>query len=208
MKKVLLNIVIVIVFLAGLSLLLYPFISNEWNNYRQSKLITSYDQVLTEQAEEADYSAEWARAKAYNESLMPMILPDSFAAAAADEEPDPEYMACLNLLGDGMMGYVEIPKIDIKIPIYHTTDAEVLEKAAGHLEGSNLPVGGEGTHAVISAHRGLPSAALFTDLDRVVEGDHFLLYVLDEVLCYEVDQISVIEPQDTDCLAAVEDQKF
>ena len=203
MKKVLQYILIVIIFLAGLSLLLYPFISNEWNTYRQSKLITSYDKVLSEKVEEIDYSAEWERAKAYNESLMPMVLPDSFAVAAANEEPASEYMASLNLLGDGMMGYVEIPKIDIKIPIYHTTEEEVLQKAAGHLEGSSLPVGGENTHAVISAHRGLPSAALFTDLDRLEEGDHFLLYILDETLCYEVNQISVVEPSETAGLAPV-----
>ena len=208
MKKVLQYILIVIIFLAGLSLLLYPFISNEWNNYRQSQLIATYDQILEEKKEEVDYTDQWEQARAYNQKLMPMVLPDSFAVAAASEEPDPEYMACLNLLGDGMMGYVEIPKINIKLPIYHTTDKEVLETAVGHLEGSNLPVGGEGTHAVLSAHRGLPSAVLFTDLDRMAEGDHFLIYVLDDILCYEVDQIMVIEPWETDCLAAVEGQEY
>lgn len=112
----------------------------------------------------------------------------------------------MNLSGDGMMGYIEVPKINIKIPIYHTTEDEVLQKAAGHLEGSSLPVGGKGTHAVISAHRGLPSATLFTDLDKLEEGDHFLLYILDDVLCYEVDKISVVEPKETDDLA-VEEEK-
>ena len=102
------------------------------------------------------------------------------------------------------MGYVQIPKINVKIPIFHTVDDEVLQTAAGHLEGSSLPVGGEGTHAVISAHRGLPSAALFTDLDQLKEGDYFLLYILDDVLCYQVDQISVVEPENTGDLAAVE----
>ena len=110
-------------------------------------------------------------------------------------------MACLNIAEDGMMGMIEIPKIDIKIPIYHTTSEEILQKAAGHLEGSSLPVGGMDTHAVISAHRGLPSAALFTDLDRLVEGDHFLLHILDETLCYQVDQISVVEPEATEALS-------
>ena len=105
-----------------------------------------------------------------------------------------------------MMGFVEVPKINIKIPIYHTTDEEVLEQAAGHLEGSSLPVGGENTHAVISAHRGLPSASLFTDLDKLEEGDHFLLYILDDVLCYEVDQILVVEPDETESLAVQEGQ--
>ena len=202
MKKFFKNLILILIFLAGLSLLLYPYIANEWNTYRQSKLMTTYEDAVESINEETpiDYSSEFARANAYNESLVPYILPDSFAIAAASEEPDEEYMACLNLTGDGMMGYVQIPKIDIKIPIYHTVSTEVLEKAAGHLEGSSLPVGGADTHAVISAHRGLPSAALFTDLDKLKEGDHFLISVLDEILCYEVDQISVVEPSETEAL--------
>ena len=204
MKKFLKTTLFVLIFLAGLSLLLYPYIANKWNSYRQSQLITTYDKKLAEKQEEGDYSDEWERARAYNDSLIPLILPDSFATAAMAEEPDPEYMASLNLLGDGMMGYVEIPKIDIKIPIYHTTEEQVLQKAAGHLEGSSLPIGGEGCHSVISAHRGLPSAALFTDLDRLEEGDHFLISVLDETLCYEVDQILVVEPSQTEALSAEE----
>ena len=210
-KKILTTILIAVFFLAGLSLLLYPFVSNQWNNYRQSKLISSYDAAVSEQeaAGEIDYSAAKEAADAYNEALLPSILPDSFAVAAAadeDSEEHQQYMSCLNLLGDGMMGYVEIPKIDIKIPIYHTTDKEVLEKAAGHLEGSSLPVGGENTHAVISAHRGLPSASLFTDLDKLEEGDHFLLYILDDILCYQVDQILVVKPDETESLAVQEGQ--
>ena len=201
MKKKNLNIKLIVLFLAGLSLLLYPFISNEWNTYRQSKLISTYEQVIEEKQEEIDYTAEWDRAHAFNQALLPSILPDSFAIAAASDEPDEEYMACLNLAGDGTMGYVEIPKIDIKIPIYHTVSDEVLQMAAGHLEGSSLPVGGSDTHTVISAHRGLPSAALFTDLDRLEAGDHFLFYILDEILCYEVDQITIVEPEETDALA-------
>ena len=202
MKKIFKNFLLVLIFLAGLSLLLYPYISNEWNTYRQSKLMTTYEEAVESINKETpiDYTSEFARANAYNESLVPYILPDSFAIAAASEEPDEEYMACLNLTGDGMMGYVQIPKIDIKIPIYHTVSTEVLEQAAGHLEGSSLPVGGEDTHAVISAHRGLPSAALFTDLDKLKEGDHFLISVLDQILCYEVDQISVVEPSETEAL--------
>ena len=201
MKKKSLNIKLIVLFLAGLSLLLYPLISNEWNTYRQSKLISTYEQVIEEKQEEIDYTAEWDRAHAFNQALLPSILPDSFAIAAASDEPDEEYMACLNLAGDGTMGYVEIPKIDIKIPIYHTVSDEVLQMAAGHLEGSSLPVGGSDTHTVISAHRGLPSAALFTDLDRLEAGDHFLFYILDEILCYEVDQITIVEPEETDALA-------
>ena len=202
MKRVITNIFVIILFLAGLSLLLYPFVANEWNTYRQNQLLTNYDQTIAEQEAQGsiDYRSEWDRANAYNDGILPMILPDSFAIAQATDAPDPEYLACINLAGDGMMGYVEIPKIKIKLPIYHTTYPEVLEKAAGHLEGSSLPVGGPSTHAVISAHRGLPSAALFTDLDKLKEGDHFILRILDEILCYEVDMISVVKPTETEAL--------
>lgn len=205
-RKLITTIIIAMFFLAGLSLLLYPLIANQWNNYRQERLISSYDSTISQMEEEGsiDYSAEWDRAHAYNEALLPSILPDSFAVAEASDEPDEEYMACLDIAGDGMMGTVEIPKIDITLPIYHTTDEEVLEKAAGHLEGSSLPVGGESTHAVISAHRGLPSASLFTDLDQLTEGDHFLLHILDDTLCYEVDQILTVDPKETESLAVEE----
>ena len=205
-KRLILTIAMILLFLAGLSLLLYPFVANQWNNYRQQRLISSYEDTVArkEEAGEIDYEAEWAKAQAYNEALLPSILPDSFAVAEASDEPDEEYMSCLNITGDGMMGMVEIPKIDVNLPIYHTTSEEVLEKAAGHLEGSSLPVGGESTHAVISAHRGLPSASLFTDLDQLEEGDHFLIHVLDDTLCYEVDQILVVEPKETESLAVEE----
>lgn len=206
MKKRTRTILIIIIFLAGLSLLLYPFVANGWNTYRQKQLISSYETVVADKEEAGliDYEAEMEKAKAYNDALVPSILPDSFAVAAAADEPDAEYMAALNIADDGIMGIVEIPKIDISLPIYHTTSEEVLEKAAGHLEGSSLPIGGEDTHAVITAHRGLPSAALFTDLDRLKEGDHFLIHVLDETLCYEVDQILTVEPDETDALAVEE----
>lgn len=208
MKKVITSIFIIILIAAGLSLLLYPMVSNQWNTYRQSQLITSYDQTVKqmEQASAIDYDTEWQDANSYNAELLPTILPDSFAIAAVADEPDEEYMSCLNLTGDGMMGYVEIPKIDIEIPIYHTVEEEVLQNAAGHLEGSSLPVGGESTHSVISAHRGLPQAALFTDLDRLSEGDHFLLHVLDDTLCYEVDKISVVDPEETNALQVEDGQ--
>ena len=203
MKKKMSIIIAGILFLAGLSLLLYPLVANQWNTYRQSRLISEYETtVSTENSEGAiDYEKEWEKANAYNASLLPSILPDSFAIAAASDEPGDEYMSCLNILNDGMMGYVEVPKINIKIPIFHTTSEEVLNKGAGHLEGSSLPVGGENTHAVISAHRGLPSASLFTDLDQLEKGDHFLISVLDQKLCYEVDQIRTVEPEDTGDLA-------
>lgn len=207
-KKVITRILIALIFISGLSLLLYPFAANQWNNYRQSRLISSYDDAVSQMEEdgEIDYTAQWERARAYNEELLPSVLPDSFAVAAAAEEPDEEYMACLNVAGDGMMGTVEIPKISITLPIYHTTSEEVLNIAAGHLEGSSLPSGGESTHAVISAHRGLPSASLFTDLDKLEEGDHFLLHILDETLAYQVDKITIVEPDQTEALTVEEGQ--
>ena len=207
MKKKAGNLVICIIFLAGLSLLLYPFVANQWNNYRQKQLISGYEQVVSEKeaAEGIDYDAERKKAEDYNEALLPCVLPDSFALAESSGV-DPVYMNTLNIAGDEMMGSVEIPKINIKIPIYHTTEEDVLNKGAGHLEGSSLPVGGANTHAVISAHRGLPSASLFTDLDQMKVGDHFLLHVLDETLCYEVDKISVVKPEDTSALAVEDGQ--
>lgn len=207
MKKKAGNLVICIIFLAGLSLLLYPFVANQWNNYRQKQLISGYEQAVSEKeaAEGIDYDAERKKAEDYNEALLPCVLPDSFALAESSGV-DPVYMNTLNIAGDEMMGSVEIPKINIKIPIYHTTEEDVLNKGAGHLEGSSLPVGGANTHAVISAHRGLPSASLFTDLDQMKVGDHFLLHVLDETLCYEVDKISVVKPEDTTALAVEDGQ--
>ena len=205
MKSKTSKLMIGIIFLAGLSLLLYPFVANQWNNYRQKQLISSYEQTVSEKeaAHEIDYDAELQKAEAYNEALLPSILPDSFAIADASEE-DQIYMNTLNIAGDEMMGIVEIPKIDIKLPIYHTTEEDVLKQAAGHLEGSSLPIGGKSTHAVISAHRGLPSASLFTDLDQLKKGDHFLIHVLNETLCYEVDKISVVKPEETSSLAVEE----
>ena len=205
MKKKTSTIIFVIIFLAGLSLLLYPFVANQWNNYRQKQLISSYEQTVSqkEASNGIDYDAELKKAEAYNEALLPSILPDSFAIADASEE-DQTYMNTLNIAGDEMMGIVEIPKIDIKLPIYHTTKEDVLKQAAGHLEGSSLPIGGKSTHSVISAHRGLPSASLFTDLDQLKKGDHFLIHVLNKTLCYEVDKISVVKPEETSALAVEE----
>lgn len=205
MKKKSTKIFIMILFLAGLSLLLYPLVSNEWNNYRQKKLISNYDEAVSrkEATDSIDYEAEWNQATEYNNALLPSILPDAFAVAEASGE-DEAYMSALNITENGMMGTVEIPKIKIALPIFHGSDEGTLEKAAGHLEGSSLPVGGENTHAVITAHRGLPSASLFTDLDKLAEGDHFLLHILDDTLCYEVDKIKVVEPDDTKDMA-VED---
>lgn len=204
MKKKLSNIVIILIFVAGLSLLVYPFVANKWNSYRQDCLISNYEKIVSQKSDSIDYDAEMKKAKAYNDALSPHILPDSFIKAENQKSEDKSYTSALNLAGDGIMGIVEIPKIDVKLPIYHTTSEEVLSKAAGHLEGSSLPVGGKDTHAVISAHRGLPSATLFTDLDQVKKGDHFLVHVLNKTLCYEVDSIVETEPDDTSALAVQE----
>lgn len=196
------RIIYLIGFLFGLSVLFYPTFSNYWNNYRQKQLTSSYEKQVSdmEAADSVDYDAEWAKAEAYNASLVPIKLPDSFSEAETEKDPDRQYMQCLNLTGDGMMGTVEIPSINITLPIMHTTNNDVLENAAGHLEGSSLPIGGEGTHSVIAAHRGLASAALFTDLDKVKKGDHFYLHILNQTLAYEVCEINVVEPTDTDSL--------
>ena len=210
MKKKSSKIVIILIFLAGLSLLLYPFIANQWNNHRQKQLIGNYESVISdkEAAGNIDYAAEMKKAEAYNDALLPSILPDSFAVADASTETDSSYEDSLNIAGDGMMGIVEIPKIAIKLPIYHGTDDAVLQTAVGHLEWTSLPVGGESTHCVISGHRGLPSAKLFTSLDKLREGDTFLLRVLDEVLTYEVDQILIVEPQGTEALQIEEGEDY
>jgi len=170
MKKKVTTILIIIIFLAGLSLLLYPLVANQWNNHRQKQLISGYEEVIAQKEKdgEINYEQEWKNADAYNDSLQPSVLPDSFAVAEASDEENSNYFSCLNLSGDGMMGYIEVPKINIKIPIYHTTEDEVLQKAAGHLEGSSLPVGGKGTHAVISAHRVLHFLQTLTNLKREI----------------------------------------
>ncbi|MCD8300243.1 MAG: class C sortase [Clostridiales bacterium] len=198
-------VLIILLLIAGVAVLFYPLIADKWDAHREKLLLGDYtDGIASEVEEGRDFTVEWERAYAYNDALTASNLPDPFAVAAAQDEPNPEYMACLDPDGDGVMGYVSIPKIDIYLPIYHTTGDEVLQLGAGHLEGSSLPVGGEGTHAVIAAHRGLPSQRLFTDLDELAEGDHFLIYVLDDVLCYEVDQIRVVEPTDTSDLVIEE----
>lgn len=206
MKKKVINISIIIFFIIGLSLLLYPTVANQWNTYRQSKLMSNYEEQIEEMQSsgEVDMEAEWEKAEAYNEALLPTILPDSFAIAEAKQEEDKTYTSSLNLMGDGMMGKVVIPKIDVNLPVFHYTTKEVLENGVGHLEGSSLPIGGESSHSVLSAHRGLPSASLFTDLDQLEVGDHFLMYVLDDILCYEVDQVKVVEPKETQDLSVEE----
>lgn len=191
MKKKISIVLAGILFLAGLSLLLYPLVANQWNNYRQSRLISEYESVVKDESRKGtiNYEKEWERANAYNQSLLPSILPDSFAIAAASDKPGEEYMSCLNILTDEMMGYVEVPKINIKLAIYHGTAEDVLQTGIGHMNGTSLPIGGESTHSVLAAHRGLPAARLFTDIDQLKQGDMFYIHVLDETMAYQVDQI-------------------
>lgn len=191
--------------IAGLSLLLYPLLANIWNNHVQSTLVNNYTETVSAAISEGSINAEAELEKAYqyNEDLLPSILPDSFAEAEANGV-DERYMSILNVGGDGIMGYIQIPSINIKLPIFHTTNEDVLQVGVGHLEGSSLPVGGPSTHSVMSAHRGLPSATLFTDLDKVKIGEDFFIIILDEYYAYEIDSIDVVEPEDTSLLA-VED---
>lgn len=184
--------------LAGLSLLVYPLVASTWNSYVQSTLVTNYESAVADKIEEGtiDMEEEINKALAYNEALLPSILPDSFAIAEANGTDD-TYESLLNVNGDGVMGYIQIPKINVRLPIFHTTSEEVLERGVGHLEGSSLPVGGPSTHSVLSAHRGLPSSTLFTDLDKLELKDQFVVVILDEYIAYEVDQILVTDPDDT-----------
>ena len=194
-SNILLTALLVLALLAGLSLLLYPTVSDWWNSMHQSRAIASYVEGVVELDEE-QYDAVWQAAQEYNAAL-----PDDDTRFLPGEEEQALYETLLNVGGDGIMGYVEIEKIDVLLPIYHGTNEEVLQVAIGHIEGSSLPVGGAGTHTVISGHRGLPSARLFTDLDQLEEGDTFMLHILDETLTYEVDQIRIVEPDDISNLA-------
>lgn len=202
MKKHLSTILLVFVFLAGLSLLLYPSFSNYWNERHQSVAIQSYG----ERVAQMDNSAAQQlieEARAYNR----LLVGKENRFVLSDDEMT-RYEGLLNVTGTGIMGYVEIPALDCMLPIYHGTDETVLQIAVGHIAGSSLPVGGMGTHCVLSGHRGLPSAKLFTNLDQLVEGDVFRLHVLEEILTYEVDQIRIVEPQDVKELEIHPEQDF
>ena len=189
-------ILIFLLFAVGVVILLYPLIS-EWHNSRaQTTVIENYNHAVTGLSE-AEFEDLRQAAREYNEGLLgSVVLTDPFDASAAKKLSE-EYEALLNISGDSVMGTIRIPKINVTLPIYHGTATETLEKGAGHLENTSLPIGGMGTHAVLSAHSGLPTAALFTDLEKLAEGDLFFLDVLDETLAYRVDQVKVVEPEDT-----------
>lgn len=194
MKKHWSTILLIFIFIIGLSLLLYPSFSDWWNSFHQSRAIASYSEVVATM-EDDKYEELWSDAWEYNNSLLER--PNDYVLS--DEQKE-NYEGLLNVADNGIMGYIEIPKIGITLPIYHGTDEAVLQIAVGHLDWTSLPVGGQSSHCVLSGHRGLPSAKLFTDLDQLVEEDVFILRVLDEVLTYQVDQILIVEPQDTEAL--------
>lgn len=195
------NILFGLLFLAGFGILAYPTISDQWNTYRQSKLISSYDNAVAE-LEPEDFSREWELARNFNDSLQTNNLyGDVFGLADDESIQDTDYWNVLNIAQDGIMGYLSIPKINIRLAVYHGTSEDVLQTGIGHLGGTKLPIGGESTHSVVAAHRGLPSARLFTDADQLEKGDRFYIHILDEVLAYEVDRIlPMVDKDDTETL--------
>ena len=201
MRKNLSTIILILIFFVGLSVMLYPSVSDAVNRKHQSRAVAGYAEEV-EQLSDADYQTYFDAADAYNRQLN--TTPNAFY------KPDlvSGYAQTLDISGTGIMGYITIPKISVELPIYHGTDEGVLQVAAGHLEGSSLPVGGAGTHAVISAHRGLPSAKLFTNLDELEVGDRFTITVLNRVLTYEVDQISIVLPTEIDQLLPTEGMDY
>ena len=203
MKRIKIStIILILVFLVGLSLLLYPTVSDYWNSLHQSQAIVEYSQEVEKMDQEL-YEKLWSEAIQYNKTLT--NHPNRFEMT---EEEKQKYDKLLNVSGNGIMGYIEIPAIDCFLPIYHGTNEAVLQTSIGHLEGSSLPTGGAGTHCVVSGHRGLPSARLFTDLDKLKEGDRFVLKVLDRTLTYEVDQILTVDPYDLEALAIDPQQDY
>ena len=196
------TIILVAIFLVGLIVLLYPTISDFWNEKRQSKAVMNYDDLIVDLTPE-DYSAFFEQADAYNKKLR--LLPFPFMNHKNLAE---EYYNTLDVNGDGMMGYITIDKIKVQLPIYHGTSDQVLNSAVGHVEGSSIPVGGESTHSVLSAHRGLPSAKLFTNLDKVEIGDIFTIRILDKTITYQVDQILIVLPHETDALNIVAGEDY
>ena len=198
MKNKLINIFLILALVAGLSLLLYPTVSDYWNSLHASQAVASYDQAV-KSMDEGKYDELLQRAGQYNRDLF---LRGTLFALTDEERED--YNSQLDIDGSGVMGYIEIPTIKVSLPIYHGTSDDVLQVAVGHLEWSSLPVGGESTHCVLSGHRGLPSAKLFTNLDQLAEGDLFVIRTLDEVLTYEVDRILIVLPSELQALAAEE----
>ena len=206
MKRIIINIFIGLIFLTGLSVLLYPTVSDYINELHSSRAIASYDNTVTEMAPE-DYTKELEAAAAYNEYLA-SFHNLSAAATTEGERDDSPYNELLNIGGNGIIGAIKIPVVKINLPIYHGTDESVLQVASGHYLGSSLPIGGESTHAILTGHRGLPSAKLFTDLDRLEEGDTFYIKVLGEILEYQIDQIEIVLPEEVDGLSITQGEDY
>lgn len=201
MKKTWPTVIVIVCFLIGLSLLLYPSVSNWWNSIHASSVIIDYAAAQKNLSDE-EFEALFAVAEAYNRSISEIDFPLMYYDQVEG------YEQTLNLDGSGVMGYITIPKIDVKLPVLHGTSEGVLQKAVGHLEGTSLPTGGTGNHCVLSAHCGLPSARLFTDLDQMKTGDQFTLTVLNRELIYEIDQILTVEPQEVEALYPVEGEDY
>ena len=202
MRRRIASILFGLLFFIGLGILVYPTVSDQWNTYRQNQLITSYEEVI-KQMEEEDFTEEWEKAKAFNDKISANnIYADVFGTTDADLQKT-EYWKVLNVGENGLMGYMSIPKINQKLAIYHGTGEDVLQTGVGHLNGSKLPIGGDSNHAVLAAHRGLPSARLFTDVDQLVRGDMIYIHILDQVLAYQVDQIlDMVDKDDNSTLEA------
>lgn len=197
MKRKISGILFGLMFLLGFAILIYPTVSNQWNTYRQNQLISSYEELIGKMAEE-DFTKEWEKANAFNDTIIHNNIFGDVFGENGDDIKNTEYWQILNVGNDGVMGYVSIPKINIKLSIYHGTADDVLQTGIGHLNGTKLPIGGESTHSVLAAHRGLPSARLFTDIDQLERGDMFYIHVLDETLAYQVDQILDMVDKDDD----------
>ena len=200
--SIVLNIFIAAAFLVGAGIFLYPTVSDMWNQYRNAQLISTYDQAVTDLSDD-NYEKLWKEAEEYNAEHPVNSIVDAFNEEE-DYEPTHPYDEVLDPNGDGLMGSIEIPKIQAKLAIYHGLSKNVLEKGVGHVEGTSLPIGGESTHAVLAAHRGLPNAKLFTDLDQMEVGDIFILHILGKNLAYKVDQIKTVLPEETSELDIVE----
>ena len=201
-KNFICNIFFLLVFLAGAGVFLYPTVSDMWNQYRNARLVSRYDEAVTDLSDN-EYEKLWNEAKEYNAEHPVNSIADAFGEKDDYVLTQP-YDQVLDPNGEGLMGSIEIPKINAKLAIYHGLSKTVLEKGVGHVEGTSLPVGGKSTHAVLAAHRGLPSAKLFTDLDQMKKGDIFILHILGKNLAYKVDQIKTVLPEETGELDIVE----
>lgn len=201
-KGILSTFIVILIALAGLSLLLYPTVSNYWNSRHATRTIMRYSEQVAKMSEE-EINTMWQAAEAYNERLSKKP-----GASMLSDAEQAEYRTLLNIGDSGVMGYVEIKSLDVFLPIYHGTDDTVLQIAAGHVDWTSLPIGGESTHSVISGHRGLPSAKLFTDLDELVIGDTFTLNVLGSTMTYEVDQILTVLPYEMDALTVTKGMDY